>query len=51
MRKQEKYEFKKELLQVHKKNRRNKALLPRADELEIKNGIRIVVAEDAGAKL
>ena len=49
MEKQERYAFKKELLQVHKKNRRNKALLPEIDELEIKNGIRIVVDENAGA--
>ena len=48
MNKQEQYAFKKELLQVHKKNRRNKALLPDADEVELKSGVRIVVEEDAG---
>ena len=47
MRKEERFAFKKELLQVHKKNRRNKALLPENDEFVIQNGIRIVVAEDA----
>ena len=48
MRIQEKFEFKKELMQVHKKNRRNKALTPAADEFELSGGIKIVVAEDAG---
>lgn len=47
--KQERFEFKKELLQVHKKNRRNRELLPEADEFVLKGGIRIVVPEDAGA--
>lgn len=47
MKKQERFAFKKELLQVHKKNRRNKALLPQSDEFEFKNGVRIVVEEDA----
>ena len=49
MKKEERFAFKKELLQVHKKNRRNRELLPEADEFEIKSGIRIVVEEDAGA--
>ena len=47
MKRQEKFEFKKELLQVHKKNRRNTALIPSADEFELKDGIKIVVTEDA----
>lgn len=45
---EEKFQFKAELLKVHKKNRRNKALTPSADEFEIKHGLFIVVPENAG---
>ena len=40
------YDFKKELLQVHKKNVRNYSIKPDADEFEISDGIRIVMSDN-----
>lgn len=43
-----KYQFKRDMLNVHKKDRRNFSLMPDSDELELKNGFSIVVPENAG---
>ncbi|MBQ7109196.1 MAG: hypothetical protein IJN99_02400 [Clostridia bacterium] len=40
------YEFRKEMLQVHEKDIRNKALLPSTTEFEIKNGFVINIPQD-----
>ena len=45
LKKQNPYDFKKELLKVHKKNIRNISYQPDADELELKNGVCIVIPE------
>lgn len=39
-------DFKKEILQVHKKDRRDFSLAPKDDELVIKNGLQIVVGKE-----
>lgn len=41
------YDFKKELLQVHKKGIRNRELLPREDEFDVTDGIRILLPENS----
>lgn len=48
MKKEYKYQFKKDLLQIHKKNIRDLSLVPEENEFELKNGLLLVVAEDAG---
>ena len=45
---EKKYQFKEELLQIHKKDRRDFSLAVREDEFEVKNGFSIVVPENAG---
>ena len=43
-----KYQFKTDLLDVHKKDRRDFSLSPGSDEAELKNGLSLVVPENAG---
>jgi len=42
------YDFCKRLLEVHKKNRRNKALMPNSDEFAFENTVRVLMPRDAG---
>lgn len=44
---EKKYQFKTDLLNIHKKDRRNFSLKADANEFELKNGFSIVVPEDA----
>lgn len=45
--KEKRYQFKEELLEVHKKDRRDFSVVPEDDEFVISDGILIVVPEDA----
>lgn len=45
---EKKYQFKSDLLQIHKKDRRDYSLVPHDDEIELKNGLCLVVPKDAG---
>ena len=42
------YQFKSEMLNIHKKDRRDFSLAPREDETELKNGLCLVIPKDAG---
>lgn len=46
--KEKKYEFRKRLLEIHKKNIRNLSLKPETDEFVIKNGFEILLPENFG---
>nr|MBQ4319600.1 hypothetical protein [Clostridia bacterium] len=46
--KERNYDFCRRMLEVHKKNRRNKALAPDFDEFVFKSPVRILMPEDAG---
>jgi len=48
MPKERNYDFCKRLLEVHKKDRRNKSLTPDADEFVFTSPVRILMPEDAG---
>lgn len=43
-----KYQFKADLLNVHKKDRRDFSQKPQENEVELKNGLALVVPEDVG---
>lgn len=43
---EKKYEFRKRLLNIHKRNIRNFDIFPQENELELKNGINIVIPEN-----
>ncbi len=43
-----KYQFKTDLLNIHKKDRRDFSVIPGSDEIELKNGLTLVVPPDAG---
>ena len=43
LKKEDNYDFREELMQVHKKDRRDFSFAPESDELELKNGVCIVV--------
>lgn len=45
---EKKYQFKEEMLNIHKKDRRDLSLKPCSDEFEIKNGFSLVVPQNAG---
>ena len=48
LQKEKKYDFRKRMLQVHKPDIRNKALLPTEDEFVIQNGCTVWLPEEAG---
>jgi len=41
------YDFRKEMLEIHKKKLRDNAIMPSADEFEIKDGFSVVIPDDA----
>ena len=43
MRKEKNYDFRKRMLQVHRKNLRDRELLPEANELEVKDGFLVIL--------
>lgn len=45
LKKEKKYEFRKRLLNIHKKNIRNLSFKPEADELSLEQGVKIVLPE------
>ncbi len=45
MRNEQKYEFRKRLLNIHRKDVRNFDILPDENELELKNGVNIIIPE------
>ena len=47
LQKENRYDFKKELLQIHKKDRRDYSLKPTENEFVVSDGITVVVPEDA----
>lgn len=44
---EQKYEFRKRLLEIHKKNLRDNSAVPQKDDFVITHGVRIVIAPDA----
>lgn len=48
LKKEQNYDFRKRMSEIHSKNIRNNKLTPNADELEIKDGAKIVISENAG---
>ncbi len=51
LKKEKNYEFRKRMSIVHEENLRDESLIPNSDELEIKDGARIVIPTDAGKVL
>jgi len=51
LQKEKNYDFRKRMSEIHDKNIRNKSLKPSSDEVEIKNGAKIVIPENAGVVL
>lgn len=47
MKNEQKYEFRKRLLNIHRKNVRDFDILPEENEFELKNGVNIVIPENA----
>lgn len=45
--KEQNYDFRKAMLQVHKKDLRDELIIPESDDFEITNGMSIVMPEDA----
>jgi len=51
LKKENNYDFRKRMSEIHEKNIRDFSLMPETDELEIVNGSRIVIPEEAGIVL